>query len=41
MIRSALVDLFNAEKAKTGDALKAWANIQENPEARRRYQKAR
>ena len=41
MIRGALIDIFNAEKAKTGDALKAWENIQTNPETRRRYQKAR
>ncbi len=41
MIRGALIDIFNEEKAKTGDALKAWENIQTNPETRRRYQKAR
>ncbi len=41
MIRGALVDAFNEEKAKTGDALKAWENIQTNPETRKRYQKAR
>ncbi|NQU34304.1 MAG: nitrate reductase subunit alpha [Bacteroidetes bacterium] len=41
MIRGALVDIFNEEKAKTGDALQAWENIQTNPETRRRYQKAR
>jgi nitrate reductase alpha subunit len=41
MIRGALVDIFNEEKAKTGDPLKAWENIQNNPETRRRYQKAR
>lgn len=41
MIRGALVDIFNEEKAKTGDALKAWENIQANPELRKRYQTAR
>jgi len=41
MIRGALVDIFNEEKAKTGDALQAWENIQTNPETRQRYQRAR
>jgi len=41
MIRGALVDIFNEEKAKTGDPLKAWENIQKNPETRKRYQTAR
>jgi len=41
MIRGALLDIFNEEKAKTGDALKAWENIQTNPEKRKRYQTAR
>ena len=41
MIRGALIDVFNEEKAKTGDSLMAWENIQKNPETRRRYQKAR
>jgi nitrate reductase alpha subunit len=41
MIRGALIDIFNEEKAKTGDPLKAWENIQTNPETRRRYQIAR
>ncbi|MDP2722711.1 MAG: nitrate reductase subunit alpha [Bacteroidales bacterium] len=41
MIRGALLDIFNEEKAKTGDALKAWENIQNNPETRKRYQTAR
>ena len=39
MIRGALIDVFNAEKAKTGDPLKAWENIQQNSETRRRYQR--
>lgn len=41
MIRGALIDVFREEKAKTGDPLKAWENIQNNPETRHRYQKAR
>ena len=41
MIRGALIDLFNEEKAKTGDALLAWQNLQNDPEKRKRYQKAR
>jgi nitrate reductase alpha subunit len=41
MIRGALIDLFRAEKEKTGDALLAWQNIQQDSEKRKRYQKAR
>ena len=41
MIRGALLDLFVEEKEKTGDALLAWQNIQNDPDKRRRYQKAR
>ncbi|HJZ40001.1 MAG TPA: nitrate reductase subunit alpha [Bacteroidales bacterium] len=41
MIRGALLDLFTEEKEKTGDALLAWQNIQDDPEKRKRYQKAR
>ncbi len=41
MIRGALLDLFAEEKEKTGDALLAWQNIQNDPEKRKRYQKAR
>jgi nitrate reductase alpha subunit len=41
MIRGTLLDIFNEEKAKTGDALKAWENIQSNPELRKKYQTAR
>jgi nitrate reductase / nitrite oxidoreductase, alpha subunit len=41
MIRGALLDLFAEEKRKTGDSLLAWENIQNDPEKRRRYQKAR
>ena len=41
MIRGALIDLFMEEKEKTGDSMKAWENIQNDPEKRKRYQKAR
>ncbi len=41
MIRGALIDAFNKEKTKTGDSLKAWENIQNDPETRARYQRAR
>ncbi|PKP30748.1 MAG: nitrate reductase subunit alpha, partial [Bacteroidetes bacterium HGW-Bacteroidetes-17] len=41
MIRGALIDVFTEEKNKCGNALKAWENIQTNPEIRKRYQKAR
>ena len=41
MIRGALLDLFAEEKRKTGDALQAWENIQNDPEKRKQYQKAR
>ena len=41
MIRGALLDMFADEKGKTGDAMLAWQNIQNDPEKRKRYQKAR
>lgn len=41
MIRGALIDMFREEKEKTGDAMEAWRNIQQDPEKRQRYQKAR
>jgi nitrate reductase alpha subunit len=41
LIRGALLDLFKAEKEKTGDPLEAWENIQSDPEKRARYQRAR
>ena len=41
MIRGALIDLFRVEMEKTGDALLAWQNIQQDPVKRKRYQKAR
>ena len=41
LIRGALLDAFQKEKEKTGDALTAWENLQNNPEKRRKYQQAR
>ena len=41
LMRGALLDLFQAEKNRIGDPVEAWKNIQENPEKRRQYQKAR
>jgi nitrate reductase alpha subunit len=42
LMRGALMDLFNAEKkAAGGDPVKAWENLQNNPEKRKRYQRAR
>ena len=42
LIRGALIDAFQMEKINAGgDPMKAWENLQNNTEARRRYQKAR
>ncbi|MFA7421598.1 MAG: nitrate reductase subunit alpha [Melioribacteraceae bacterium] len=41
LIRGALLDAFREEKLKTGDALSAWENLQNNPEKRKKYQQAR
>lgn len=42
IIRGALLDAFNEEKKLTGgDALKAWESLQNNPQKRAAYQKAR
>lgn len=41
LMRGVLLDLFQAEKYRIGDPVAAWKNIQENPEKRRQYQKAR
>lgn len=42
LMRGALMDLFNEEKKKAGgDPVKAWENLQNQPEKRRRYQRAR
>lgn len=41
LMRGVLLDLYQAEKNRIGDPVAAWKNIQENPEKRRQYQKAR
>ncbi len=41
LIRGALLDLYKTEKMRTHDPLKAWENIQNDPQKRRRYQQAR
>ena len=41
LIRSSLVEAYREEKAKTGDALRAWESLQANKDKRRKYQKAR
>ena len=41
LIRGALLDIYRKEKKKTGDPVKAWENIQNNPEARKKYQQSR
>jgi nitrate reductase / nitrite oxidoreductase, alpha subunit len=41
LIRGALIDAYREEKEKTGNPLKAWENLQNNPEKRKQYQKAR
>ena len=41
LVRGKLIDLFRKEKAKTGDAFKAWENIQSDPLKRKAYQEAR
>ncbi|MCC6767738.1 MAG: nitrate reductase subunit alpha, partial [Bacteroidia bacterium] len=42
LMRGALMDLFNREKqAAGGDPVKAWENLQSDPEKRKRYQRAR
>nr|HPI79090.1 molybdopterin-dependent oxidoreductase [Cyclobacteriaceae bacterium] len=41
LIRSALIDAYRAEREKTGNPLEAWANLQNDPEKRAKYQKAR
>ncbi|MCF8371696.1 MAG: nitrate reductase subunit alpha [Bacteroidales bacterium] len=42
LMRGALLEMFNSEKAKTsGDPVQAWANIQNDPDKRKRYQRAR
>ena len=41
LVRGALIDAYRAEKEKTGDPLKAWESLQNNPEKRKSYQTAR
>ena len=41
LIRGALLDMYRKEKAKTGNAIEAWKNIQDDPDRRSRYQNAR
>ena len=41
LIRSALIDAYREEKAKTDNPLEAWAALQANPEKRKKYQNAR
>ncbi|RKZ16107.1 nitrate reductase subunit alpha [bacterium] len=41
LIRGSLIDAYRAEKKKTGDPLQAWENLQNDEEARTRYQKGR
>ncbi|MCO6494429.1 MAG: nitrate reductase subunit alpha [Bacteroidetes bacterium] len=42
LMRGALMDLYNEEKKNAGgDPVKAWENLQNNPEKRKRYQRAR
>lgn len=39
--RGLLVEMFREAKARLGDPVRAWADIQADPERRRRYQRAR
>jgi nitrate reductase alpha subunit len=39
--RGVLVDMYREAKARLGDPVAAWADIQADPERRRRYQRAR
>lgn len=41
LVRGALLDLYQAEKNRTGDPVEAWKNLQEDSSKRREYQKAR
>ncbi|MFF5496526.1 nitrate reductase subunit alpha [Streptomyces aquilus] len=40
-VRGVLLDLYREALARTGDPVLAWADIQNDPERRRRYQQAR
>ena len=39
--RGVLVEMYREAKARLGDPVLAWADIQDDPERRRRYQRAR
>ncbi len=41
LVRGALIDAYREEKEKTGDAVQAWENLQNNVDKRRAYQQAR
>lgn len=41
LVRGALIDAFRQEKARAGDPVKAWENLQNDPVKRAKYQKAR
>ncbi len=41
LIRSALINAYRAEKAKTPNPVEAWENLQKNTKAREKYQNAR
>ncbi len=41
LVRGALIDAYREERQKTGDPLKAWEALQQNPEKRKKYQNAR
>ena len=38
LIRGKLIDLYREERSRTGDPLKAWENIQNDPAKRKAYQ---
>ena len=41
LVRGALIDLWREAKKKFSDPVEAWASIQDNPQQRKRYQRAR
>jgi nitrate reductase / nitrite oxidoreductase, alpha subunit len=41
LVRGALIDAYREEKERTGDPLKAWEALQNNPQKRAAYQNAR
>jgi nitrate reductase alpha subunit len=40
-VRGVLLEMYREAKARTGDPVTAWADVQADPERRRRYQRAR